>query len=329
MNTKIVYVLVSNYSDIYYEQTLLSAFTLKYHNKGAKAYLVVDNDTAETLCNAREEIHQYIDYVINVATPSELNPMQRSRYLKNTLRSIIEGDFFYIDGDTIVCGSLEGLDKIKYDLAAVPDAHGKASLSPWHKSQDELVNKLFGVNIAPDSFYYNGGAMFCKDSKTSRLFYEEWHKNWYISKDKGCSLDQPAFYYTNMLMDKCIHKLDDSYNCQISCSFSYFHTALIIHYWGTSVNESNSLVWARKSFYQKIKEEGRLSEEAKKTALNCKSTIPSPSKLLVNRTYYEFFNSEFGVRILKEYERNSFFLKVMMSTLRYYQKAVTFMTKHH
>lgn len=328
MNTKIVYVLVSNDSDIYYEQTLLSAFTLKHYNKGAIVYLVVDNDTAKTLSGVRGEILQYIDHVIDVCTPLELNSMQRSRFLKTKLRSIVDGDFFYLDGDTIVCGSLEGLDHIQASLAAVPDSHVKASDSPWHESQNELVNKLFGINISPDSFYYNGGAIFCKECKTSRLFYEQWHKYWYTSKDKGCSLDQPAFFYTNQKMGNCFDRLNDIYNCQISCCFTYFHTSLIIHYWGTSVNESNTFIWARKSFYQRIKKEQQLSEAVKEIALTCKSTIPSPSILLTNKNHYDFFNSEFGVRILKEYEKDSVFLKIMQSTLRFYQKAVTFIAQH-
>ena len=323
MNTQIVYALVSSEKDIYYEQTLLSVFTLRHFNPDAKTTLVVDSETANNLNGPRSEIREYIDNVIVVKTPSELNPLQQSRYLKTTLRNTIEGDFFYIDGDTIICGSLEGLDRIQADIAAVPDAHGIASLSPWYKSQSERVKKLFGVEIVPNSFYYNSGGIYVKDSKEARTFFEQWNKNWNISVEKGCSLDQPAFYYTDQQSGNLICRLDDIYNCQISCSFTYFHPSVVIHYWGSSANESNTYEWARKSFYMKIKKEGHLTEGVKNIALNCKTTIPTPSILLANKDYYEFFNSEFGVRILKEYQKKSFFLKTIQYILCFYQKTTT------
>lgn len=323
MNTKIIYVLVSNDSDIYYEQTLLSAFTLKHYNSDAKAYLVVDTETAHTLVGSRYEIHQYIDDIIITDVPLELNPMQRSRHIKTSLRSIIDGDFFYVDSDTIICGSLDKLDNINDDIAAVPDAHGTASQSPWYMSQNKLVNKLFGTQILPNSFYFNSGGVFVKNTKKAQLFFKRWHENWQKAKENGCDFDQPAFYYTNQQMDECIAKLNDIYDCQLSVSFTYFSSALVLHYWGSFVSEENSPIWARKSFYQEIKNMGYLTEETKRTALNCKTSILTPSILLQKRSYYDFFNSEFGLRVIKEFERRSFFLKIMQVSLRIYQKAIT------
>ena len=138
----------------------------------------------------------------------------------------------------------------------------------------------------------------------------------------GCDYDQPAFYYTNWQMGMCINRLSDIYNCQVSFSFTHFHSSLIIHYWGTSVNEYNSPTWTRKSFFNSIKNKGCLTDDIKNIALNCKTTIPTPSILLTKRTYYDFFTSEFGIRVLAEYERNSLFLKLFKFVLRVYQKAI-------
>ena len=38
-----VYVLISNDKDLYYEQALLSAYSLRLHNKDLKVVILVDN----------------------------------------------------------------------------------------------------------------------------------------------------------------------------------------------------------------------------------------------------------------------------------------------
>ena len=65
MKTHIAYVLVSDHEDIYYEQALLSAYSLMYHNKDASIYLVVDKKTALTLTGSRSEISQYVKEMVD------------------------------------------------------------------------------------------------------------------------------------------------------------------------------------------------------------------------------------------------------------------------
>jgi len=38
--------------------------------------------------------------------PEELNQVQRSRYLKTTLRSILTGDYLFVDTDTVFASLL-------------------------------------------------------------------------------------------------------------------------------------------------------------------------------------------------------------------------------
>ena len=53
MNTKIVYTLVSDDSDTYLEQALLSVYSLRIHNPRAIVELAVDQFTAMTLVDKR------------------------------------------------------------------------------------------------------------------------------------------------------------------------------------------------------------------------------------------------------------------------------------
>ena len=63
METKFVYVLVSSETDIYYEQCLLSACTLRHYNNDSHIIVLVDQATCDTLNKKRSELQQYVDEI--------------------------------------------------------------------------------------------------------------------------------------------------------------------------------------------------------------------------------------------------------------------------
>ena len=53
MQTKIIYVLVSSPEDIYYEQCLVSVYSLRKYHKNAEVVVLVDDATAASLTGNR------------------------------------------------------------------------------------------------------------------------------------------------------------------------------------------------------------------------------------------------------------------------------------
>ena len=127
MKTKIVYCIVSNDEDIYLEQAWVSIYTLRRHNPDAEVILLVDKDTELTLIGKRSGIKELVAEVKAVETPVGYNAMQRSRYLKTNFRHFISGDLLFIDADTVIGGSLAGVDDIDAEIACVPDEHRRDS----------------------------------------------------------------------------------------------------------------------------------------------------------------------------------------------------------
>ena len=82
-----LYVLVSKPGDTYYEQTLVSAVSLRYHMPDANIVLLTDDRTADTLVGNRAEIKKYVTSIKCVNLPNSLSNMQRSRWL-NILQRI-------------------------------------------------------------------------------------------------------------------------------------------------------------------------------------------------------------------------------------------------
>ena len=124
MRTKIVYVLVSQETDYYYEMLLLSLYSLLlYHPKGdAEVEVVMDEDTHQRLVGKKAEMLNDVTPIV-VSIPPEYTVMQRSRYLKTQLRQLVKGDFLFLDCDTLICDRLDDVDNIKANVAMVSDAN--------------------------------------------------------------------------------------------------------------------------------------------------------------------------------------------------------------
>ena len=119
MKTKIVYAVSSDEQDIYLEQTVLSVFSLKRHNPDAVVEFVVDERTDKTIVGKRELILQYVNKKIVVEVPESYDKKQTSRFLKTNLRQYIDGDFLFIDSDTVIADSLADIDSFDGDIGAV------------------------------------------------------------------------------------------------------------------------------------------------------------------------------------------------------------------
>ena len=65
MNTKFVYAVVSDDSDIYLEQTYVSILSLRRHNKNAYVVLVIDDSTELTLNQYRSQILKQVSEKIS------------------------------------------------------------------------------------------------------------------------------------------------------------------------------------------------------------------------------------------------------------------------
>ena len=223
MNTKIVYVLVSQDSDYYYEMTLLSLYSLRLFHPNETVVIVMDEDTHRRLLDKRAAILNDVTPII-IAIPEEYNSTQRSRYLKTRLRQIVDGDFFYLDCDTLICSSLAAIDSMESDIAMVEDF-------AFCKDNIETCKKA-GFHHLEGQIYYNGGVMYAKSTPPSYAFFEEWHRYWLQSLKNGVPQDQPALWQTNMTLQNQIKRLPVVWNCQIqnrSVVKDVDH-AIVLHY---------------------------------------------------------------------------------------------------
>lgn len=255
MSLKFVYALVSGEGDFYTEQTLISMYTLRYHNPSARITLVADDDTLNSLTGNRARIKDYIDEYVTVNPPAEFTPVQKSRFIKTSLRQTVEGDFLYIDNDTIIVDSLHELEDLDCEMGAVLDLHSTISDNGQLKEYLSITKKEFWGYER----YFNGGVLFVRDTAFTHKLFADWHRIWNEERIKyGLSKDQPAFAQANVANGCLITEIDGRYNCQIFMpkGKKYISTAKIIHYF-YNVRNKNSYMCC---LLNRLKEEGMTDE---------------------------------------------------------------------
>lgn len=255
MNTKIVYVLVSDESDYYYEQVMLSIRSLINYNPDVRIEVLVDAATYASLKGNREAIKQFAE-VIEVDTPADYDKMRRSRYLKTNMRNLVAGDFLFLDCDTVVCESIEEIDKMDVNLGMVADLNG-----PLLLDDENTISK--GLKAGFPDFtgkpYFNSGVIFVKHTEMNRSFFNSWYENYLKSESHGVFNDQPALCQTNAEFGFMISEIPGIWNCQFKMKgFPYLNKSKIMHYYAN--NGNSDLPFHIKELFDRVKRIGDVDE---------------------------------------------------------------------
>ncbi len=255
---KAVYVLVSREEDLFYEMFLLSLHSLRVHDPGREVEVVLDPETYARIVVKDDPVLRGVRFT-ETAIPPDLDGLQKSRYLKTRLRSLVDGDYLYIDTDTIVCAPLSDIEGTQAELAAVSNENG---LSVANSKKLVGQCRRAGFTDLAKAPFYNGGVLFVRDSDVSRRFYDRWHGRWLQSLENGVPYDQPALCQANLDTGCPIRELHGKWNCQIGTSVGlhYFKEAVILHYYG-------SISWVPgKIILPHVKQPGGIDAEADRIA---------------------------------------------------------------
>lgn len=253
MKTKIVYVLASTQEDCFLEQCLISLKFLRKYNLEAYVVLVCDDITESSLAGNRQNIRLLINELKSIQFKRSVSKVERSRLMKVNLRNYVEGDFLYIDCDTIIVNDLSGVDGFTFSIGAVLDGHQQLKSHPM-RSYFKKQNQHLNYNFDEVLLYYNGGVMYSKDDELSREFYTHWHSNYLESLTSGVKLDEPPLSKTNDELGGIIHEMDGIWNCQIRFGALYLANAIILHFCSKKNMPVNHL--AKKEFLNKVKKYG-------------------------------------------------------------------------
>ena len=264
MKTKIVYVVVSDDSDFYLEQTLLSVYSARLYMPEAEIVLIVDDLTDKTIQGKRAKILEYISLKVVVEIEKKYTNQQRSRILKTTMREHVNGDFLFIDSDTIITSSLEEADEFNFDIAAVKDLHApNIALNPKFDHLKKLITTS-GMTIEDNSEYFNSGVIFAKDNELTRSFFKTWNNLWHESVLRGINKDQPSFAKAHVSCGNLIKELPGYWNCQVRYGVRFLHKSKVIHYFASGFlyyKKNDIHEFMNKDIFMELKQNGEISDK--------------------------------------------------------------------
>lgn len=253
MKTKLVYVLTCAPEATYIEQALISIWSARYHNPDAHIVLLVDDLTNQLLIDKRAEVLEYITEKVVVELPAEMNVVNRSRWIKTSVRMLVEGDYLFIDTDTIIARSLADIEQCPHTAAAVLDSHMTVeeypeALKSWLKTRFAKVD----IDLKNVKHYVSSGVILVKTNDLAIGLYARWHQGWRDGLSNGFIGDQPYLLKSDMELGGVIGLLDGRWNCVMYTYPEFDVEAYVLHF---SAHENMCFLFDEKCL-QVIREQG-------------------------------------------------------------------------
>ena len=193
-----------------------------------------------------------------VDVPKEYNNTERSRYLKTNLARLIDDDFLFIDGDTVIAENLDEIESYKGDICQVADGNGKLILD--ENSRTENLFKMLNWGSCVGRPFFNSGFMYVRNNERTRKMYDQWYSRWLESRQIKNFQDQPPYVRACMDTDMKITQLPDIWNCQIrALGFYCIGEAKVIHPFA-GLTDSLFLIYKR-SVMEEIRKNGFVKKE--------------------------------------------------------------------
>lgn len=206
---KFVYVLTSSEKDIYLDQLYLSVSSLRAHSRDARVIVLVDSETMLGLNGYRADVTKIAEFQC-VDVPDFYGKTERSRYIKTTIRKHVDGDFLFIDTDTVVCRELVAPD---CELGMVYDANTRIVSPQLHEGRKRDA-RICGFR-EPSLDNFNSGVIYARDTAVVHEFFNAWHENWKLSLARGVKRDQPALAEAQLDFPGLIKVLGNTWNLQV------------------------------------------------------------------------------------------------------------------
>lgn len=313
-----VYILISNGDDLFYEQLLVSLYSLRMHNPELNVVVLADEKTERTLHGKRSKIRELANEIKVVAVPEEYNPKARSRYIKTTFRNYLSGNLLFIDTDTVITDNIRDVENTNADMACVLDFH-----CPLSQRKDKLhfearMKRVFDIDVSKISHYFNSGVIFIRDTPAVYQFFEDWHNYWSFSAfQKNENYDQPAFLMADLKNEHFIKELGGEYNCQLLTSIEYLHTAKILHFFNINwPGKEHFSPFFRNDLYKELKQTGEISKNTHNLIANCKSAFYSPM-LFADPRESEFTSTLVGTTLYLSFLRGGKLYKLVDSLFKF------------
>jgi len=306
-----LYVLTSTPNDTYYEQFLMSVASLRLFMPHSDVVLLCDSKTKETLTGNRSEYEKFISKIIVTQAP-EMSQVEVSRWVKTSIRRLVDGDFLFIDSDTIITDDLSSISNLGIKFGACLDKH---SLINSHAKGDDIVKKEkhLGFNSYLSNKHFNSGVIFCADTPETRKLFDRWHELWLFSNSKNIVRDQPSFNMAIYENSSLFTEINGIWNCQIAFNgLPYLSNSKIIHYFASDlIIHTSPFILASDNVFKKIKSIGAIPDDIMALLVNPRAAFENESRIVFGENILNVFNSDLFETLLMMRQKTPYFLEFL------------------
>lgn len=236
---KVVYAVVATPGSPFLDWTAASAYVAKTLKCVSAVVLCTDSETLELATKTNHHLLRIVDEVA-VAPAFTGTARERSRWVKTQLRSMVQGDFVFIDADAVPVAEFPELFQHSSDFAAVEADAPFSAIAPWYIPAAAKLNWKINHDL-----HYSSGVFFLRDNDAAQQFGRSWNAKWLEWKGidtSGVFADQPSFNAAVYGSDMTCLTLPTKFNVPL---FTAFHTAedpRIFHYPASTRRTSRSLL---------------------------------------------------------------------------------------
>ena len=238
-NQNFVYVICASPADHFAEMAAVSMASLRLVHPNASIVAVMDDATFAGDTPGISAIRDVAQCVVP-ETNGFGTPLLKSRYLKTNLRRIIEGDFVFLDSDTIILRPLNAIWETAADIAAAPDLDEEGRPYSMTEVQRELFTQL---DWAPfRGHFLNAGVFLMRDNDATRSLADALAQDWrHFVETTGKPNDQLAFNHVLFRTARST-MLPTRFNAQIRMNPLVARGAHIAHIFSGRFDELNDTV---------------------------------------------------------------------------------------
>ena len=255
--------------------------------------LLTERETDNSLKGSRNLINEYLAEKIVIDLDSSLSPMQKSRWLKTSMRDLVKGDFLYVDVDTVFAGPVNET-LFTDDVMGGADGNCLLENHPAKWFIEDNLNKLQFKSCL--KYHINSGVLYFKDSPIAHSFCQKWHQRWIEGHKKGIYIDQPALQQAITDAGHVLKILPDYMNAQFGRNINTLTSGVILHYyasWPQNLLYAPAYKFLQKNWLQLFRSNPK-SEKFQNLIKNPKKAFDSTT-LIMGSDFNVFFNSTFAI----------------------------------
>jgi hypothetical protein len=256
------YIVNGNGRDNHTHMAYVSARFLRAQHPEARVTCLTDHDSAEAIRGCRHPLLSLVDSVVEVEAP-EPDLSRKNRWIGTRMRNVLEGDFLYLDSDTICVARLDSLFELlkleSFDIALTRDLNRRTSILSRRLGRRSMWGKLHAMGwTTPRLGYFNKGVALFRDNSVTRSLALRWQDLWKASCATGRHFDQPALNQAIVESQARLRVLPAAYNAQVKYAPLTVFGAKILHLFSSAPETLHQT--ALGAFVAEVAQTGELSE---------------------------------------------------------------------